>query len=392
MTQVQTGTPLHGLATAEFSALDGACYLNAASSGPLPARSRAALDAFNARRAAARLTQDDFEPALARARAAAAALVGGGADEIALTPNTSVGLNLAASFVLQRRREGDDRPTIVFSDREFPANVYPWFELERAGFDVEVVPCDHLGRPDEDRLIERIDRDDVALLALSAVQFSTGWSADLARFGDVCRRRGIFFALDAIQGTGVVPLDPRACGVDLLATGGQKWLLSPWGTGFAWVARERITRYRPLHTGWLAYAASNDFGTLVDYDRDLLDDARRFEVGSLPYPEFLAFAHALELLGEIGVPRIAAHVRALQQPLIEWASARPDVQCLHDPAHGSGIVCVHVPGADAAFAALQQAGVQCALREGVLRFAPHLYNGASDMERVIDALDSVVHA
>ncbi|MGH7506032.1 MAG: aminotransferase class V-fold PLP-dependent enzyme, partial [Longimicrobiales bacterium] len=61
------------------------------------------------------------------------------------------------------------------------------------------------------------------------------------------------------------------------------------------------------------------------------------------------------------------------------------------PAHGSGIVCVRVPAADAAFTALQRAGVQCALREGVLRFAPHLYNGVDDVERVIEVLDSVAH-
>lgn len=392
MTQVQSADPARGLAPGEFAALAGVCYLDAASSGPLPERSRAALEAYNRRRAAGRLVDDDFMPILVRARRAAARLVNGGADEIALTPNTSFAINLAAAMLLQRRADGDDRSKIVLSAREFPANVYPWLELERVGYEVEIVPCDQFGRPDEERLAAHVDHADVALFALSAVQFATGWCADLARFGELCRKRDVFFAVDAIQGAGVVPIDPRACGIDLLASGGQKWLLSPWGTGFAWVPRERVTRYRPLHTGWLAYAASLEFATLVDYDRDLLDDARRFEVGSLPFPEFLAFAHALELITDIGVESIARHVRALQQPLLEWAATRDGALCLFDEAHAAGIVCVRVPAAETAFAALQREGVHCALREGVLRFAPHLYNDVADMERVVAILDRTAGA
>jgi len=386
---MQPDTRLGALMAGEFEALAGVCYLNTASSGILPRRSRMVLEDALRRRSAGRLTEQDFMPSLSRARSAAARLLNAAVDEIALVPNTSVGLNLAASFLLQRRAEGDDRPTIVVSDREFPANVYPWLELERVGFRVELVPCDALGRPDEDALEARIDRDDVALLALSAVQFSTGWSADLARLGAVCRRREIFFAVDAIQAAGVVPLAPRAADVDLLAAGGQKWLCAPWGTGFTWVRREHITRLRPLHPGWLAYSASQDFATLTSYDRDLLDDARRFEVGSLPFPEMLAFAHSIEVILEAGVENIRAHVRALQQPLIEWAADR-GVLSLLDDAHASGILCLRTRAAEHAFAALQQAGVQCATREGVLRISPHLYNTSDDIDRVIETLDRVI--
>ncbi len=391
MVPEQPDTRRTALMPHEFEALAGVCYLNTASSGVLPERSRAALEDQQRRRAAGRLNEQDFMPGLERARAAAARLVGGSVDEIALVPNTSVGLNLAASFLLQRRAEGDDRPTIVVSDREFPANVYPWLELERSGFRVEIVPCNALGQPDEDALYARIDAEDVALFALSSVQFSTGWAADLARFGELCTRREIFFAVDAIQGAGVVPLEPRAAGVDLLSAGGQKWLCAPWGTGFMWVRREHVTRYRPLHTGWTAYTATQNFETLTAYDRDLLDDARRFEVGSLPFPEMLALAHSLELINEVGVENILEHVRALHQPLVEWATKR-GVVSLQDDAHASGILCLRIPATEHVFSGLQQAGVQCAMREGVLRIAPHLYNSSDDIDCVIDTLDPVIAA
>ena len=379
---------MSSLAPGEFDALAGIHYMNAASSGPLPERSRAALEAFNQRRASGRLDEGDFAPTLARARAAAARLLNAGVDEIALAPNTSVGINLAADFLMQRRADGDDRPVIVVSDREFPANMYPWLELERMGLRVVVVPCDERGCPDEARLRERLERDDVACFALSAVQFATGWNADLAAFGEICERRGILYVVDAIQALGAVPLAPRTCGIDVLAAGGQKWLCAPWGTGFVWVRRELVTRFRPLHTGWLAYSSSSDFSTLLGYDRDLYDDARRFEVGTLSFTDFLAFAHSVELIVEVGVERIAAHIARVHEPLLAWAAARNDVTSLHDPAHASGIVCVTVPNAQRAWDHLDRAGVVCALREGVLRFAPHLYSRVEEMDQVADILES----
>ena len=383
---------MSALAPGEFDALAGIHYMNAAASGPLPERTRAATEAFNRRRANGRLDEHDFETTLARARTAAARLVDAGVDEVALVPNTSVGINLAADFLLQRRADGDDRPVIVVSDREFPANMYPWLELERRGFRVVIVPCDDLGRPDQAALRARLDRDDVALFALSAVQFATGFRADLADFGALCERREILFVVDAIQAAGAVPLDPRAAGVDVLVAGGQKWLCSPWGSGFTYVRRELHTRFRPLHTGWLAYSASSDFSTLLGYDRDLYDDARRFEVGTLSFTDFLGFAHSVELLNEVGIDRIAAHIARVQQPLLEWAATSERVRTVHDDAHASGIVCLQVPSPGAAHAALMRAGVVCAVREGVLRLSPHLYNTVEEMDRIVNILQTAADA
>ena len=372
----------------EYPRLDG-IFLNAASYGPLPRRACAAVQRYNDRRAAADLAPSDFGDLLPRARRAAAAIVGAEPAEIALTPNTSVAVNIGASIARQRRQRGDDRSTIVVSHGEFPANVYPWLALEQQGFRVRLVPTDELGRPREAALLETLDDADTAVLALSAVQFATGHRADLERFGRICHDRDILFAVDAIQAAGVVPVDVRAARIAVLAAGAQKWLCSPFGTGFAFVRSDLARSWQPEQPGWLAFAASADFNRLCTYEYDLYEDARRFEVGTLAFPEFSAMAESLELILEIGVEAVWRHVQALQQPLLDWAAAREDVRVTSplDDAHRSGIVCLRTADVAATYHALAAAGVRCVLREGSIRFAPHFYNTADELARVVGLLE-----
>ncbi len=367
----------------EFPALGEAIYLNAASVAPTPERTRRALDAFAARRASVHLLEDaDFSLPLARSRAAAARLIGASPEEIALGWNTSFGINLAALALPM-----EPGSSIVVSDREFPANVYPW--MARRDQRLEVIPTDPRGHPDEERLLERLRGGGVSVFALSHVQFATGYRADLARFGRVCREEGIHFVVDAIQSLGQVPVDVDEAGIDVLASGGHKWLCSPFGTGFAYVRRGLLERMEPGVVGWTGLTSSEDFGSLVDYRWEFRGDARRFEVATLPMQDFAGFAESLELLLEVGVERIERQLRWVLEPLVEWFAARPEVEVRSDlgAERRSGIVSFRPPEAEAVFRRLRGEGVGCVLREGAIRFAPHLYNSQEEMRRVVAILD-----
>lgn len=372
----------------EFGQLDDRVYLNAASYGPLPERTRRTIEQFNTRRGRADLDDPDLVAPLVAARATAARLIGADADEIALTPNTNTGINIAAAATL---RLGEQRRVILIHDREFPANVYPWLALERLGLTVEIIPSHANGLPQEDTMLARIARGDVAAVSVSFVQFATGYRADVAALGRACRESGTLFVIDAIQGLGAVPLDVRACHADVLACGGQKWLCGPWGSGFAYVRRDLVGQFESLLPGWLSFEASHDFTQLLRYRYELLSDARRFETGTLAFQDYLGLNESLALLLELDVHRIWEHVRKLQAPVIAWASERdiPIVSDLCD-ARRSGILCIRPPEADAVFAALSNAGVRCAMREASIRISPHWYNTAADIERVIDVLDASV--
>ncbi len=154
------------------------------------------------------------------------------------------------------------------------------------------------GWPDEARLLERLGDPRVRVLAVSLVQFSNGYTVDLARLSAATRAAGTYLVVDAIQGVGQLPVDLRKTPVDVLACGGQKWLLSPWGSGFVYVRRELIRELSPSVTGWMAFEGTDDFTRLTEYRDTLRGDARRFELITLPYQDFAGMNASVGLLLE----------------------------------------------------------------------------------------------
>ncbi len=367
----------------EFPSLADAIYLNSASIGPLPERTRRRLDEFNALRAAPhRLSDHEFFEELDQSRALTARLLNVTPGEIALAFNTSYGLNVAARGL--PLEPGD---IVLASDREFPANVYPWMRLSERGVTLELAPVTVEGWPDEDQLVARMADPKVRVLAVSLVQFSNGYQVDLDRLSRRARETGTFLVVDAIQGLGVVPVDLAATPVDILSCGGQKWLLSPWGSGFVYVRKELIPVVQPVVMGWMAFEGTDDFTRLTDYDPRLRQDAKRYEMISLPFQDFAGFNRSLELLLEVGVPAIAGHIRDLHAPVLDWAARRGVRVSSPVGTHGSAIVCIAVPEPAEAYAAIRAQGVVASVREGAIRLSPHLFNTLDEMTRVTEMLN-----
>jgi cysteine desulfurase/selenocysteine lyase len=375
---------LDALRRTEFPWARDTIYLNHASVGPLPERTRLALEEFNRKRSAPFLLPDrELFATLREARRLAADLIGAVPEEIALTINTGFGVSLAARAL--PLEPGD---IVLASDREFPANVYPWMLLKDSGVTLELAPTTPEGWPDEDYLLERLADPRVRVLAVSLVQFSNGFQVDLTRLSAATRASGTFLVVDAIQGVGQVPLDLRKTPVDLLACGAQKWLLSPWGSGFVYVRRELIRELRPAVTGWMAFEGTDDFTRLTEYNDTLRGDARRFELITLPYQDFAGMVSSLGLLLELGIDQIRAHLEELQAPLLAYAERSGARLVSPAGARGSGILCLAPPNVGEAFRALKAARVICSLREGAIRFSPHAYNTIDEMTRVVEILES----
>jgi len=359
-------------------------FLNHASTGPIPQRAVDALNAATALRAQPwRFTQELQFGTLAKARAACARLIGAHAREIALMVNTSYGLNLAARALPFER--GD---VVITSDREYPSNIYPWMELEASrGVTLERVPCDGV-LPDEAAILAAIERPRVRAVVLSWVSFATGYRIDVARIGRACRERGVWFVLDAIQGIGAAPLDVRAVDVDIIACGGQKWLLSPWGTGFVWLRPDLVQQLRPVDVSWMATRNSDDFSRLIDYDFTYREDARRFEVITLPYQDFVGLNSSLDLFFEVGLDEVYDHVHRLTTRIVEWTFNVSGVRLVTPPdaARRAGIVAVAPRDPVAASERLTAGGVTHSLREGAIRLSPHFYNTDEEIDRALTLL------
>ncbi len=372
----------------EFPRAGEGVYLDTASCGLLPVSTLDTVDRLSrARTVPGGFTEKDLGRALWRARTAAARLVGCRPEEISLAPNTSYGVNLAAHLV------GAGPPgTIVVSHGEFPANVVPWKALEERGFHVECVPTDRRGLPDEARLMERIRGDDVRAFALSAVQFASGYRVRLEPFGSLCRRRGVLFVVDAIQALGADPLDVKAASVDVLASGGQKWLCSPWGSGFAFVDETLHERFDPPMVSWLAMEGASDFSRSLEYRYRFAADGRKFELATLGIQDHAGLARSVELLLEVGIERIREHLLGLHEPLTRWVEGTEGAESVtpRERERRAGIFSFRVPSPERISAALADAGVVFSTREGAIRLSPHLYNTVEEMEGVVDLMEGAL--
>lgn len=377
---------LRHLRASEFPWTADTAYLNNASIGPIPERTRRILDAFNAKRTAPHLLPDrDLFAGLQAARDAAARLINADTGEIALATNTGFGLNLAAHAL--PLAQGD---RVILSDREFPANVYPWLMLRKQGVEVTLAPCTREGWPDEDYLLSALRDPRVKVLAVSFVQFSNGFRADLKKLSAAARANGTLLVVDGIQGVGNSVLDVRDTPVDILACGGQKWLLSPWGSGFVYVRKALIPTIEPAMIGWMAFEGTDDFSRLTEYNPTFRADARRFEMITLPYQDFYGFTQSVELLLEIGIPEIAEVTRSLHDPILNWADAHGmRVVSPRDERHRSAILCIAPDEPVEAYHAIKRARIVCSLREGAIRLSPHCYNTVGEMEKVLDVLESL---
>jgi selenocysteine lyase/cysteine desulfurase len=374
---------VEALRRAEFPWADETIYLNHASIGPLPERTRLALEAFNRRRAMPfRLPDRDLFGTVAETRRRIAQLLSATPEEIGLTVNTSFGLG-----VMARALPLEPGDVVVVSDREFPANVYPWIRLRELGITVELLPTTAAGWPDEARMLERLTDPRVRAVAVSLVQFSSGYRVDLEALSAATRRSGAWLVVDAIQGVGQLPVDLSRVQVDVLACGGQKWLLSPWGSGFVYVRRELIARLDPPVTGWMAFEGTDDLTRLTAYGDTLRADARRFELITLPYQDFAGMNTSLGLILELGVERIAEHLQRLHEPVLAWAERTGVSVTSPRGVHGSGILCLAPESVADVHRRLKAARIICSLREGSIRLSPHGYNTLEEMERVAAVLD-----
>lgn len=363
-------------------------FLNAASWGLIPGSAAEEAADLTLRRTRARgFDEDELGAIQRRCREGVATLLGVDASEIALAPNTSFGVNLAATLV-SRGEVG----RILVSGGEFPANVLPWKALEARGFSVEFVPTGPDGLPDEPGILRRLEGPDVRALAMSAVQYATGYYADLETLGGACREGGVLFCVDAIQGLGATPIEARRIHADVLSAGGQKWLCAPWGSGFAYIRRELQDRFDPPMVSWLALEGATRFGERARYELSWLPDARKFELATLGIQDYLGLARSVEIFLEMGVERVRRHLQDVQEPLLDWLGAHPDVTQVTptNPERRAGICSFIPPAVDDVAATLGGRGVVCAVRDGALRLAPHFYNTRDEMEEVVSILESTL--
>ena len=355
-------------------------YLNHAGVSPLSQCVREAMQEFlNDATDNGAVNVANWTAAAEACRRSAAQLINADVSEIAFMKNTTQGLIIAANGI--DWRSGDN---VVTTAVEFPANIYPWWNLkQRYGVDMRMVQ-ERQGQI----LIEEIEaaiNEQTRVVTISHVEFASGFRNDIAAIGEICRSKGIWFVVDAIQSLGVIDLDVKACNIDILAADGHKWLLAPEGAAIFYCSKEKQNQLINTNVGWASVVNPRDF---LNYDLTPKPDATRFEEGSYNSVGLHGLHAAIELLLEIGIERIETRVLNLTQQLIDGLQSKgyrvitPNIE-----SKRSGIVVFESNSNSSAELCnrLQHEHVIAAERGGV-RLSPHFYNTEAELDHVLELL------
>jgi cysteine desulfurase/selenocysteine lyase len=299
-------------------------------------------------------------------------------DRIAYTDNTTNGINILASGI--NWSKGD---RILLNDIEFPANVYPFLNLQKDGVIIDFVKS-HDGIVSADDIISNI-RPDTKLVSISFVQFLTGYRADLEKIGEYSKEKGIIFCVDAIQGLGALRLDVKKCKVDFLSCGTQKWMLGLQGFAFIYLTEDLQDKLQPKYAGWLSVENAWDF---LHYELIPLKSAERFQYGTISHIGVFAFRGALDFFQSFrweDIEKQTIEVASYLSNQLEEIGIKTFLAgCSKENL--SGIVSFKHNESQKVYDYLTSNQISCAVREGVIRLSPHFYNTFEECDKLIGIL------
>ena len=333
-----------------------------------------------------------WAPRLKEVRSGFARMIGATPNEIAFVANTTQGvIDIAFGLPWQKGER------VLLFNGEFPANVTPWQQAaEEFGLELCWLSLDAFHRSVEEGLAEleaALERG-VRLVAVSAVQYKTGLRMPIAEMGALCHRHGAEIFVDAIQALGATPVDVTSC-IDYLSSGSHKHLMGAEGAGFLYVAERCAGALRPRLAGWLGHEDPIAFligdSPQLRYDNPLQRGAPAFEIGTSNVIGLAAVGASIELLEQLGVPRIHAHVGgyldSLESGLVDLGFQSHRAKA---PELRSTLLSATVPQdlrLSKLAAALRDKGVIANTPDGLMRFAPHWPNAHDEVPAVLGAVE-----
>jgi selenocysteine lyase/cysteine desulfurase len=350
-------------------------YLNSCSQGPLSDAVQAGLEDFMASWHEHGSPWELWVNRYEAARTAFARFIHASPDEVAIVTSVSAGINGVASALNFRERK-----KVVMGEFEFPTMGHVWLGQRIRGAEVQFVRAEGNGIPTAN-YEEMVDRN-TCVVPLTHVCFKNGFRSDLSTITQIAHRAGALVMLDDYQDCGTRPVDVKAMDLDFFVTGTLKYLLGPPGMAFLYVRQELVSSLEPTVTGWFGQA--NPFA----YDPKLFNlspTARRFESGSPSVPNVYAAVPGFQLLEEIGMERVAGHIKKLAQSLLS---------CAHDlgidaktPADSSGpLVVLQCKDSVSLVQKLADSDIVASNRHHGLRISFHVYNTLDDVKAVVEVL------
>ncbi len=365
-----------------FPAVNKYTYLNSAAVSPIPTT---AVEAVTSQlRDVSENGSSNYLDWIAtknRARASVAEMLKVQPEQVAFMRNTSDGLATIAGGLPWKA--GDN---IVSFEREFPANFYPWRRIrDRFGVELRLTP-EHGGRIDLDELTGMIDAN-TRVVTISAVQYGSGFKADLERVGQAARAVDALFVVDIIQGFGAMPFDLPAQLVDVASGASHKWLCAPEGCGILYLSDRARERVEPTIVGWISVETPWNF---ADLEQPFKPNALAWESGTGASSLFYGLEQSLKLLRGAGAENIAGYLEGLTDRLCNSMAGKDyEIVSSRAPGEKSHIVCIRSTSGrtpNEIAESLQAENIIISPRGDRVRIAPHFYNNEADIDRLVDSL------
>lgn len=308
-------------------------------------------------------------------RAQFARFIGAEADEIAVVPSASAGINAIASAL-----DFSKRSKIVLGEFEFPTMGHVWMAQRPRGARTVFLPARGDILPTE-LYAKQVDQE-TAIVPVTHVCFMNGFRSDVGEICRIAHERGALVLMDDYQDCGTRPVDVKKLDVDFYVSGTLKYLLGASGVAFLYVRKQLIPLLTPTISGW--FAQQNPFAFDVRH-LELAQSARRFESGTPPIPNIYAASAGIGLLQGIGLENIADQIRMLAQCLMEGARDL-GIQIKTPPDSVGPLVVLQSNNVEAIIERLAAEDVICSGRHDGLRISFHVHNTRDDVEAVLKVL------
>jgi selenocysteine lyase/cysteine desulfurase len=367
----------------EFSDFSPTVYLDCAYQRPCPRVTAERLrQAIELKSNPSRQDKSDYFRLPERVRTRIARLVGADPTEIVITTSATQGIGIVAAGM--GLGAGDE---VVVASSNFPSNLFTWLHLRRKGVEVKVVQPTN-GEVTPEQVAAAITQR-TRVLALDWVGYSSGYRIDLEEFGKLIHDRGGILVVDGTQGVGAIRLDLDALPVDVLACAAYKWLLGPYGTGFAYVQRDLVGKLNLDVINWYSVEGAEKFDSLPKDQFTLLPGARVFDSGETGnFINLSGLDASLEFVEGVTAQTVNERCRALLDRLSEGLLARDYIlSAAAMSGHDSTILGFRASTTEATarlHARLEAHHIGVSLRQGMIRVSPYLYNDEADIDRLLE--------
>jgi selenocysteine lyase/cysteine desulfurase len=368
-------------------------YLSHCSISPLyaPARERAA-EVLTAQSRRGILGMNEHSGVLDCLRTHLASILRTDPDNCAFIKNTAEGMGMIANGFPFRAGE-----EVVSYVHEYPSNHYPWRLQEQRGVSLRLLPNRDMAKVNDTSLPCAWSLQDLKdlctpwtrLVAVSHVQFSSGFAANLKHLGEFCAERGIDLVVDAAQSLGCLPVLPEQWNISAVVASGWKWLLGPVGTGVLYTSPAFREKLGHVLTGAELMRQDSDY---LNHTWDPHGSARRFEYSTSHVALAASLATCLEQIhAHYGVHALKAETLQLQDMILNGLDREKYIPLEFPDINRSGILSVICKRRDPKDVQdmLQSQDIIASARSGYLRLAPFFSNSKEEVEKAVSALNEL---